>query len=428
LSIVVASLAWPAGAGAAQLTIGAYYYAWYGSNGEQWRLGAPRLQLDQPEQPLLGDYSSADPAVIAQHFEWAQEYGVNLFFCSWRGPGTSDDVTIREDLLPSPARGPTQIALMYESLERLGMGPDDRIQLTADSTQRMVDDFDYMARTYFDRPGYYRINGRPVVIVYASRILRGNVAGAILAIRLHLLTTYGIDPYLIGDEVDWDLPPDPNRIGLFDAITGYTLYSRTQQPGWPSQLGYVQALRRRLRQFQRAAKADGVAFIPVALPGLNTRAVRPQEGEHVLPRELGPRSSQVSLFASTLALAGSFVDPSLDLLNVTSWNEWNEDTQIEPTAIGPPQTTGPTGLTQGYAYQPYGFSLLELLRRFRNSWELKAHPRRRPAARREAADGGSCVRPAVLLTGEAGHCRPFAAFSRPLPPNPIADTPSVAQP
>jgi hypothetical protein len=371
LLITVCALAPAAGAGAASLTVGAYYYAWYGENGAQWSLGTPRAQLDRPELPLLGAYDSADPAVIAQHYEWAQAYGVDLFLCSWRGPGTSDDVTIRDDLLPSPARGPTQIALMYETLERLGIGPDNRIQLTPDATQRMIDDFDYMERTYFEQPGYYRIDGRPVVIVYASRILRGDVAGTILAIREHLLTTYGVNPYLIGDEVDWDLPPDPDRIGLFDAITGYTLYSRTQTAGWPSQLGYVQALGRRERQFQRVAKAEGVAFIPDALPGFNSRAVRPEADEHVLPRALGPRSSQVSLFASTLALAGSLVDPTLNLLAVTSWNEWNEDTQIEPTALGPPPTVGPAALTQGYTYEPYGLSLLEVLRRFEENWALK---------------------------------------------------------
>ena len=85
----------------------------------------------------------------------------------------------------------------------------------------------------------------------------------------------------------------------------------------------------------------------------------------------------MSLFASTLALAGSLVDPSLSLLAVTSWNEWNEDTQIEPTALGSQLTTGPFELTQGYAYQPYGFSLLELLRRFKDGWRAPAAHRAR---------------------------------------------------
>ena len=307
--------------------------------------------------------------MIAQLYEWAQEYGVDVFFCSWRGPDSYDDATIRDDLLPSPARGPTQIALLYESLERLKMGPDNRIQLTDATVQRLVDDFDYLARTYFDRPGYYRIDGRPVVIVYASRIFRGDVAGAIAAVREHLITTYGVNPYLVGDEVDWDLPPDPARIALFDAITGYTPYSRTQEPGWPAEVGFVQAVGKRYRQFARVANAEGVAFIPDALPGFDSRAVRPALETHVLPRALGPRSSQVSLFAAMLATAGQLVDPSLNLLAVTSWNEWNEDSQIEPTAVGPPATMGPDELTQGYSFEPYGFSPLQLLLRFKTGWQ-----------------------------------------------------------
>ena len=307
--------------------------------------------------------------MIAQQYAWAQEYGVDVFFCSWHGPGGFDDVTIRDDVLPSPARGPTKIALFYESLQRLGIGPDARIHLTDASVATMVSDFDYMARTYFFDPGYYRIDGRPVVIIYASRIFEGDVAGLIHAVRAHLIDTYGIDPYLIGDEVDWNDPPDPARISLFDAITGYTLYSPTQQPGWPSRTAWLQGNDARVREFQRVAAEEGVGFVPGAMPGFDSRAVRPQSDEWVLPRELGPLDPQSSLFAATLAQAGTLVDPSLGLLTVTSWNEWYEDTEIEPTADGPPPAGGPAAITQGYTFAPFGFSLLELLQQFKASWD-----------------------------------------------------------
>jgi hypothetical protein len=318
--------------------------------------------------------------VIAQHYAWAQEYGVDVFFCSWHGPGGYDDVTIHDDLLPSPARGPTKIALLYESLQRLGIGTDARIQLTDASVATMVSDFDTIARRYFFDPGYYRIDGRPVVILYASRIYRGDVAGLIHAVRTHLIDTYGIDPYLIGDEVDWDLPPDPARIALFDAITGYTLYSRTQQSGPAGETGWLERVGGRVRQFQRVARAEDVGFVPGSLPGFDSQAIRPGSDEWVLPRALGPASPQDSLFAATLALAGTLVDPSLRLLTVTSWNEWYEDTQIEPTADCPPLTAGPSALTQGYSFAPYGFSLLELLQEFKAGWEADAPPASRALA------------------------------------------------
>jgi hypothetical protein len=309
--------------------------------------------------------------VIAQHYEWAQTYGVDVFFCSWHGPGGYDDVTIRDDLLPSPARGPTKVALLYESLQRLGIGPDARIQITPASVATMVGDFDYMARTYFGDPGYYRIDGRPVVIIYASRIFRGDVAGLIDAVREHLIDTYGIDPYLIGDEVNWDNPPDPARIALFDAITGYTPYSVTQQPGPAGQTGWLQLTAGRTDQFRRVAAEEGVGFVPGSLPGFDSRAVRPGSDEWVLPRAVDALSPPDSVFTATLQQAGGLVDPALRLMTVTSWNEWYEDSQIEPTADGPPLTSAPGALTQGYAFAPYGFTFLDDLKRFKADWEAE---------------------------------------------------------
>jgi hypothetical protein len=368
-------------AAAGQLTVGAYYYAWYDRGGAQWDRGYVRAQLDVPQQPALGEYDSRDPAVIAAHYGWAQRYGVDVFFCSWMGPGGYDDVTITNHLLASPARGPTRIALLYESLQRLGLGPDDRITLDDAAIARMVDDFDYLARTYFGNPGYYRIDGRPVVVLYASRIYRGAVDEAIAAVRLHVRDLYGIDPYLIGDEVDWDNAPDATRIARFDAITGYTPYSRTQPAGWPTQTGYLQATAKRAREFQRVAAAEHVAFIPGALPGFNDRGVRPEAQHHVLPRELGALGPPDSLFARSLDLAGKLVDPALRLLLVTSWNEWQEDSQIEPTSSGP-SSAGPGAVTETYAYTPYAFSALEQLARFERAWNAQVQKKSRKRSSR----------------------------------------------
>ena len=395
------------------MTIGAYYYAWYGPGGQPWASGALRPALDQAEEPLLSEYDSRDPAVIAQHYVWAQDFGVGVFLCSWHGPGSYDDETIRDDLLPSPARGPTKIALFYESIQRLGMGPDNLIHLTDASVATLVGDFDYMARTYFSDPGYYRIDGRPVVIVYASRRFRGDVAGAIAAVRTSVEDLYGVDPYLIGDEVDWDDPPDPSRIALFDAITGYTLYSITQSPGWPAQTGFVTRMQRRMLQFRRIALAEGVGFVPDAMPGFDSLAVRPQADEHVLPRALGPLSSQTSLFTATLSLAGSLVDPSLDLMAVTSWNEWFEDTQIEPTALGPPLVTGPTGLTAGYAFEPYGYSLLEVLQSFEQRWDAAHAPPERVKISRRGSERGTSAAGARDRPGAGADRRGAPARLRP---------------
>jgi glycoprotein endo-alpha-1,2-mannosidase len=270
--------------------------------------------------------------------------------------------------MSSPARGPTQIALLYESLQRLGLGDDARIHLDDATIATLVSDFDYMARAYFPDPGYYRIDGRPVVVLYASRIYRGPVAEAIHAIRDHLEAVYGIDPYLIGDEVSWTNAPDPARVRLFDAITGYTPYDKSQPAGWPTSTRYEEAVSRRTAEFRAVARAVHVAFVPDALPGFDDLGFRPAQEHHVLPRSIGPGADPASVFEASLEQARRFIDPSVGLLAVTSWNEWYEDSQIEPTAPAAP-ATGPLSITGGYPFAPYGFSLLEVLARFKLAWE-----------------------------------------------------------
>jgi hypothetical protein len=366
--ILGATLAAAGAARAAPLTVAAYYYPWFAPGGARWAEGYVRSQLAAPELPALGQYVSSDPAVIAQHYAWAHEYGVGAFFASWDGPGTFSDRTISRDLLPSPARGSTQIALLYESRARFALAADGRIHLDAAGVTRLVDDFGAIARTYFGRPGYYEIAGRPVVIIYASRIFRGPFAEAIHEIRQRLEAAYGVDPYLIGDEVDWDDPPDPARIALFDAITGYTPYSISQPPGWPGRTGFLEDVSLRMLQFRAVAASEGVAFVPDAVPGYNDRGERLAEDHHVLPRLYSPSADPASLFDEMLGLAAPLVDRTLGLLAVTSWNEWGEDTQIEPTAAGAP-ADAPAAVTQGYPYVSYGSSLLVHLSRFVERWD-----------------------------------------------------------
>jgi hypothetical protein len=59
--------------------------------------------------------------------------------------------------------------------------------------------------------------------------------------------------------------------------------------------------------------------------------------------------------------ARTLVDPkAYNVLMVNSFNEWHEDTQIEPT-IGA-STTLPYNLTYGVEYHGYGYLYLDILR------------------------------------------------------------------
>jgi glycoprotein endo-alpha-1,2-mannosidase len=202
------------------------------------------------------------------------------------------------------------------------------------------------------------------VYIYVTRIWRGEYARAIASLRATIKSRYGYDLYLVGDEVDWDGSPNADRIRLFDAITAYTMYSDLQTPGWPDNTGFLAGVRDRYSRFKAVADANGVRFIPNVLPAFNDRGVRLAAGHYALPHEVRPGiDGSYSLFEQFLGVAADFLNPQLPTLTVTSWNEWHEDTQIEPTAAAAPSSM-PVEYTQGYAYHSYGFKLLELLQRF----------------------------------------------------------------
>jgi hypothetical protein len=112
----------------------------------------------------------------------------------------------------------------------------------------------------------------------------------------------------------------------------------------------------------------GVGLIPFAAPGFNDKGVR--GGHNGAPRyfEDDPSSSEGDLFRAMLRnVVVPKVDPLAEnILMVTSFNEWHEDTQIEPT-MGTGGTTNiddsATGsdYTQGDYYTDYGYLYLDIL-------------------------------------------------------------------
>ena len=153
----------------------------------------------------------------------------------------------------------------------------------------------------------------------------------------------------------------------WDAVTAYDVYGQTL-----GSYGSTQAALDRLEVIlddaKRAANSVGVGLMPFSSPGFNDRGVR--DGHSGAPRyfEDNPQSREGDLFRVMLRdVVVPKVDPLADkILMVTSFNEWHEDTQIEPT-MG---TAGTTRLddsvtreyyTEGDYYTDYGHLYLEIL-------------------------------------------------------------------
>jgi glycoprotein endo-alpha-1,2-mannosidase len=348
-------------------TVGAYYYPWYGKNFHGGG-GYLRKGLDPPQRPALGEYDDTTLPVIGRHLDWSRRANIRLWVTSWWGPRRIEDTTTLGAILGHPAIGDLKVALHYETTNRIK---------DAACVPNARTDVRYMCEHYFCHPSYYKIDGRPVLVIYLSRKLYrdGLLESALLLMRSEA-SRHGHNLYVIGDQAFQKAPDTstaPYRpFWYLDAVTNYDVYGCNGRPenGYAGK-GRVDKTHAEQEKWRALALAEGCGYVPSVSPGYNDRAVRLQNDHPPLSRRLTPDGKEGSLFGYQLQRAVPLVDHRFSdgLILVNSFNEWHEDTQIEPaTAVGgggedgPSESTSqPFFLTKGLEYTAYGELYLNIL-------------------------------------------------------------------
>jgi hypothetical protein len=341
--------------------------------------------------------NSASPQTAARDIANAHKAGINFFALDWwpydQGYSAEDyrwADTNMNAFLAAPDLGEMKFAMFYETWN---LGFDPPYEATPVNFQMELHfdaDMISFAEHYFDNPSYLRIGGRPVVFLYLTRTLTGDVAGMIRGART-VLEQRGFDPFFIGDEVYWRVTPESQaqsgdvqltttpqvaRIEQFDAVTSYTLYfgdlnepmfgpasDSAGYPGWTHLVTDQQSL---LSEY-RNATGGRVPVIPDVQPGFNDRGFRLTTDHPVEPRQWVPGDRPASTFDHLFrCVAIPELNPKLPMVMVTSWDDWNEDTGIEPIPGTPTHADdSPSGdaYTQGYTYGGEGSNTVQTLRR-----------------------------------------------------------------
>jgi glycoprotein endo-alpha-1,2-mannosidase len=404
--------------------LGAYYSDWFPGNSTEGTL-RQHLVPSQGADPTL--VNSAAPSVADRAIAQASKAGISFFALDYWPSRPSQNKNIRAFIRAKDLRD-IRFCLLYETWD-LGFDAAHEATPVTPSLERRFDrQLLRFARTYFANPRYLRIQGRPVLVLYLTRTLTGDVGGMIAQAR-HLLRHHGYDPFLIGDEVFWrvtqesppaagpDLTTSPQgaRIEEFDAITSYSLYGGgSGSAGVPSRdfVGYpgtTSIVHDEVSLYRRYSTATNgrVPVIPDVSPGVNTRGVRLSVNEPAEPRQWRAGESAGSTLTQFLrTVARPVLDPRLPMVFVTSWNEWNEDTGIQPVGGTPTsRDDSPTGTayTQGYAYGGEGNVDLSVIRNFEAvAWGRVTGSQGRPGAQLQvtASHDGRVVSRA--LTNSAG--------------------------
>jgi hypothetical protein len=345
-----------------EVMVGAYYYAWYGpyEGGHNWR-DCLRSRLIPPQQPAIGRYSSRARDTIARHIDHSRQGNVSFWAVSWWGPKSPDDFTFRKVILNHPRAGELKYAVHYECTGRLGSDARPNFK-------NLLPDFRFLARHYFGHPDYLRIDGRPVVFLYVTLAYFNSAAArrAVADLREAMHKEFGLNPYLVGDDLLAAEGVIPERAKLWDAITAFDVYGSVLQEHGSTQKA-LDHLTKTYDDARSSAAELGIGFIPTATPGFNDKGVR--GGHPPAPRYLVdvPDSRGGDLFARMLAeVAVPRTDPrAANILMINSFNEWHEDTQIEPAAEAERTNLdeSPGNLyTRGYFYEGYGDKYLNILR------------------------------------------------------------------
>jgi hypothetical protein len=254
----------------------AQYYAWFDQN--SW---GPSRVPDQPAQP----YNSADRATIDRQVTQAQQSGIDAFALDWWGPGNPTDSNL-QTLLSVAAQHGFKVTITF-----------DQDSPFVHNTGDIVNDLNYASR-YFSSPAWFHYNGKPVVAFYGTRkydvgtwsSIRGMVGSGQSAIWL-----------AEGDLFQY--------LSVFDGIYPYSI---AWSPDPASQLA----------DYGRQARAyPGKLWVATVMPGYNDTLLGRPNGFWV-DRQGG--AYYTSVWQGAIA-------SQPDLVSITSWNEWPEGSQIEPS-------------------------------------------------------------------------------------------------
>lgn len=348
--------------------VSASYYPWYVPAAWVYQdcvNGALREQLVPTELPALGLYNSQDESVVTQQIAWSIAAGINVWDLEWVGPDQVLDPTIQNTILTNPHIGDIKFAIFYDYAIRF----KDDFNLTSDKVTTIISDFQYIAVHYFSNASYLTLGqARPVVYFYVSRALTpvSAIQPMVSSVR-QAMTAAGFDVYLIGDEYYAPSPPDPARIANWDGIFGYDTYSG--YAGYSDDNGFLALHTTMYAEYQAVAQQLGVDFIPSLTPGFNDRAVRQTCADNpALARRTSANAPEGSMFMNFLDdLALPYANNTrYKMIHISTFNEWHEDTELEPSVVTDPTTTdtSPSGtqFTQGLVYQGYGTAYLDIIR------------------------------------------------------------------
>ncbi|MDW8222039.1 MAG: glycoside hydrolase family 99-like domain-containing protein [Gemmatales bacterium] len=283
----------------------AFYYGWYGTphhtgkwvhwegvNSQDKRIA------NSTHYPAIGVYDSHDPRIVERHCQEAKRAGIDGFIATWWRPRDFHDQGF--PLLLDTARQHGLVVTAY--LETVPQR----------TTVQAVEDALYILSQYGEHPAWLRVQGKPVLFVYARA-----------------LDQLGLDNWRrVVSQVAQKKPPGALWIGdrlskeaarVFDGLHTYNITEHTAGKS-PEQIR--RWAREQFPHWVRLAQPDKISCLTI-IPGYDDTKLAERKPPRPVTRRHDGDTYRV-LWEEALA-----AQP--DWILITSWNEWHEGTEIEPS-------------------------------------------------------------------------------------------------
>jgi len=311
--LTIAVMLLPAGGGAAerhpaiQRRVMAFYYPWYGTPDGPG--GAGRTvhwgDIDAANQdiaasthyPSLGAYDSRDPEIIDQHCRSAKAAHIDTFIVSWWGHGSYSDRAM-DKILQGCLNHGMRACIYYETVPQ----PQNAQTAAADIVAAL--------EKYGSHRAYLKADGSPVVFVYGRAVNELGLIGWLEAVQTVKASCKG-GATVIGDQFSYGAARVFDGVHTYNTAGSLRELSLDELSKWT--VGTYESW---VRLADRADRISTITVIPgyddtkIRTPGL---AVERYEGQ----------SYRIQWQQAIAA------DPHWVL--ITSFNEWHEGSEIEPS-------------------------------------------------------------------------------------------------
>ncbi len=302
--------------------------------------------------PLWGYVNEADPAVMEMEIEQAASHGVNVFIFDWYWYDGRPfmETTLTNGFLRARNRDRMQFYLMWANHDVLNywdtriahLGEENVIWRGAVSRKEFEKVCLRYIEHFFRQPNYYKIDGRPVLMIYDVKNFIDGLGGmdeaadAVKWFRRQVrkagfpdlelqLTMWGPNLNYSGfDAGRSDKPHDAfvRRIG-FDSSSHYQFCHFLNVDD-----EYPHLAEQAAAEWERLERDFSIPYYPHVSVGWDNS---PRTRQSAVVRNNTPEN-----FEQALRKAKAYVDarPQLHpLITINSWNEWTETSYLQPDNV-----------------------------------------------------------------------------------------------